>query len=353
MFLPILPNGSMGGLIYLKQNAIIELYPTKYEVCRSGLINPNSETKRSKIKMKESTKIEYRAKAQGFYKKHFPDGDITAGKLVIKMKEIAPDYRPDSWRNLRNAIRFDQEEKGFKKAADLLGIVKNPTTTPEAKKNGVKPKAKQHRCKTVSNETAISLMTHLAQHDGKDYRMWAAVLIAQVTGCRPAEMTDIKQLSDNEFFITGAKKSEDGDRGLDRTVRVINEQDAKRLSKAIKFLAGEPHMKQVQDNIATATKAILPMHSQRHKRPSLYSFRHQHGSNLKASGMSRIETAYLMGHQSTNSINVYGSRRSGGGLSVEAGVSLNEVQSVVRDNYDNAPENSQEQGRALDTGLSI
>lgn len=43
----------------------------------------------------------------------------------------------------------------------------------------------------------------------------------------------------------------------------------------------------------------------------MYTLRHQFGSNLKASGMSAIEMAYVMGHQATDSISRYGDKRLG------------------------------------------
>ena len=43
----------------------------------------------------------------------------------------------------------------------------------------------------------------------------------------------------------------------------------------------------------------------------MYTLRHQFGANLKASGMSRIEVAYVMGHQATDSIGRYGDKRFG------------------------------------------
>src|SRR5690606_9146038 len=45
--------------------------------------------------------------------------------------------------------------------------------------------------------------------------------------------------------------------------------------------------------------------------PSMYTLRHQFGANLKASGMSRVEMAYVMGHQATDSIGRYGDKRYG------------------------------------------
>lgn len=316
--------------------------------------------------MQEATKIKYRKMAESFYKKHFPDKPPTASTLILKLREVASDYRPDSWRNLRNAIRLDQSEKGYKKAADLITATKNPTTKNLVRKEGQKVeggenkvKPKQRRCKTVKDETANKLIEHLRTNQNGDFRMWSAATIARITGCRPSEMTTIKQVSDNEFFITGAKKvkrtskdGEDESRGLDRTVRVLNSNDAKLMATAIKYLAGEQNMKQVQNNIATAARKVFPMHSQRGKRPTLYSFRHQHGSNLKASGMNRVEVAYLMGHQSTRSVEVYGSRRSGsGGLRVEAGVSQSKMSEVVRDNHQEMFEHGQDKGFTMDLGM--
>jgi len=43
----------------------------------------------------------------------------------------------------------------------------------------------------------------------------------------------------------------------------------------------------------------------------MYTLRHQFGANLKASGMSAVEMAYVMGHQATDSISRYGDKRFG------------------------------------------
>ena len=45
--------------------------------------------------------------------------------------------------------------------------------------------------------------------------------------------------------------------------------------------------------------------------PTLYSWRHQLGADLKASKLNRVLAAYIMGHQSTESVNAYGNSKTG------------------------------------------
>ena len=60
------------------------------------------------------------------------------------------------------------------------------------------------------------------------------------------------------------------------------------------------------------------------------------GSDLKASGMSRVEIAYAMGHQSTQSVEVYGNRRKASG---RGGIkpAPNADMSMVRENHTQPP----------------
>lgn len=84
--------------------------------------------------------------------------------------------------------------------------------------------------------------------------------------------------------------------------------------------AGAPGViHRVQSRLERVTLRLWP---RRKARPTLYTLRHQMGAGLKASGASRAAIAYVMGHQSTQSVEVYGDRRSAkrsGGLAVEAG----------------------------------
>ncbi|EPG3483471.1 TPA: site-specific integrase, partial [Pseudomonas aeruginosa] len=66
----------------------------------------------------------------------------------------------------------------------------------------------------------------------------------------------------------------------------------------------------IRDRLRKECRVLWP---RRKQHPTLKSFRHQLGSNLKASGESDEAIAYMMGHQSIESISVYGNRRSGAG----------------------------------------
>ena len=69
----------------------------------------------------------------------------------------------------------------------------------------------------------------------------------------------------------------------------------------------------------------------RRKVPSMYTLRHQFGANLKASGMSAIEMAYVMGHQATHSISRYGDKRLGRAEAVKIKPASDADFSKVRD----------------------
>ena len=62
--------------------------------------------------MIEKTKESYRKLAKNFYNTKIP-GDVTAQKIVDALVKNAEEYRPDYFRKLRNALSFDQNEKGF------------------------------------------------------------------------------------------------------------------------------------------------------------------------------------------------------------------------------------------------
>ncbi|MCA1789343.1 MAG: hypothetical protein LC667_05640, partial [Thioalkalivibrio sp.] len=73
-------------------------------------------------------------------------------------------------------------------------------------------------------------------------------------------------------------------------------------------------------------------------RPSLYTFRHQLGAELKSMKLDRRAIAYIMGHQSTQSVEVYGDRRkSRGGIGITlTGQEASRFQG--RENHRDAPE---------------
>lgn len=179
-----------------------------------------------------------------------------------------------------------------------------------------KPDKQQH-CKKVS-EVAHQRIVEALQYLNKEHSALAAVItIARETGARPAEIASMK--FSPEFLsvsITGAKKTEDGSRGLDRAQ--LFEKDvfdkiktAHEIWSSYKYAlpnhTNEQAMKLLQNQLAVLTKKIWP---KRKRRITLKSYRHQLGSNLKASGRDRIEIAAIMGHQSVDSVTAYGNARS-------------------------------------------
>jgi len=276
--------------------------------------------------MEEKTKQDYRKLASHFYKTKI-EGLATPKKITDALLKCAGDYRPAYWRKLRNALELDQSEKGYKKAVLRLASCKNPITKKDSKE---KPKAKQKRAKSLKEAGFKKLLEHTDKHVG------AALIIAKITGCRPAEMETIRvDLDTNIAYIIGAKKTEKGDRGLDRAIG-MTERDAEDLLIAVQDLQNMPEPKKsskikvIQTRLRVQAKKAF---SRTKALPSLYTLRHQMGSNLKGSGMDRQSIAYCMGHQSTKSIEVYGNSRSATGSIVKPEIEQSEIKSLVRENH--------------------
>lgn len=275
--------------------------------------------------MNENTKQDCLKLATHFLKVRLTDKGIPVTPKNIKQALItsAPDYRPAYWRRLRCALVTQQREAGFIKAAEAIKATCNPVTAADAPV-GIKSqkKAKQKRRKHVEREEHLLLKRHL--NNKGDRCLLAMIEIARILGCRPTEMMSLQVKGDNQTFITGAKKREDGLRGLDRTV-ILSTTDFETVNHArltlleyrsIKGLTKEQLQKRLQRRLATATKQLWP---RRRHQITLYSYRHQLGSDLKASGMDRTEVAAVMGHQSVDSVDVYGNKcRSSRNLSITA-----------------------------------
>ena len=123
--------------------------------------------------------------------------------------------------------------------------------------------------------------------------------------------------SDATTVIAGAKKSHGGQRGADRIIQLDGRTTAE-VERHLRVLRGVP-FGPLQDRLRLACKTLWP---RRTALPTFYSWRHQMGSELKASGMDRREVAYIMGHQATGSVDQYGDRRTarGGGRLPRAAV---------------------------------
>ncbi len=247
--------------------------------------------------MNEATKASYRKLAAHFYRTRLAGQTLSPKRVTDAVVAAAPEYRPAYWRRLRNALAFDQLEKGFLDCAARISQAVNPVT-----KQGLAVKPKQKRVKTVAPVDELKLLDHLVSSN--DFTSASAIVIARTVGARPAEMTAIRIIN-GVVHIQGAKKSHSGQRGLDRTL-ILPEDELKLLMDAVEAIQGA-NIGAIQDRIAAAGRRLWP---QRKAWLSLYSWRHQLGSDLKASGLSRVEIAYVLGHQSTESVEQYGNRKT-------------------------------------------
>lgn len=255
--------------------------------------------------MNEDTKNRCRSIATHFYKTRI-SGNPTGKKVSDALKKCAPEYRPDYWRCLRIALAFVAKEQGFYKASDHIAATKNPITSDPNRRKEIK--VKQNRQRSVNQADEKQLLDYL--FDNKESVTFAAVTLVSYLGCRPAELKNLIFLDDQTILIPSAKQREKGDRGLDRVVYIERNSLFNSLKTSHEIFTKAPYTdptRYVQRRLDTLTKRLWP---QRKVRPSLYSWRHQLGSDLKASNMDSAEIAAIMGHRSVESVNVYGNRRS-------------------------------------------
>ncbi|MTI63448.1 tyrosine-type recombinase/integrase [Methylophaga sp.] len=264
--------------------------------------------------MTPKTSLEYQKLAKHFLATKI-QGDLGIDNIKSALIELASHYRPAYWRRLRCAIKHALFLAGKKEAANIIGNLENPLTKKNTG-NSKDIKPKQKRIKSVSFDEHIHLMKHFRARC--DASMLGALQIAWLVGCRPAEMPYIRLHDNCTVFIPSAKKTADGKRGLDRTIS-LNQKSYDLLRHSIALLHQEldsmtkDHVKgmhRIQRRLQTATSKLWP---KKRYNITLYSYRHQMGSELKASGMSREAIALIMGHQGINSIDKYGDRRLGTG----------------------------------------
>lgn len=278
----------------------------------------------------EKTKADYRKLAANFYEKRLDDEPPSPKRITDALSACAHEYRPAYWRRLRNALELDQREKGYEQAAERIAGTRNPMTTVAGGKGIIDPTVrgptapKQKRAKSISEPDFQKLMGALSAaqpgpEQDNNRETIAAVLLARHLGVRPSEMLSLQMDERGIVRVRGAKQTSDGQRGADRWFRVEPEVQ-KYIAGSINALSdGEKRqkgvMRRVQSRFDRLSRKLWP---RRQARPSLYTFRHAMGGNLKAMGLNRRAIAYVMGHQSTKSVEVYGDRRkASGGIGIK------------------------------------
>jgi len=274
--------------------------------------------------MLNSTKEKYRKNAQGFIKKHFDRQTYPDNKLLNILIDVAPNYTARSFANLKLALSFFLKERGKEKLASQIKEIQNPCVNNNTTK---KRRLKKKTLNTKEMKAITDAITNKNKRKKEDPPLTSAYILARILGARPSEMQNITQTSGDTFLILGSKKSANGNRGLDRHIRV-NKDLCRYITKAITAIQ--------KDNIDRVQDRFNYLMAQTFKRkkikPTLYTLRHQFCSELKSSEISILEIAYLMGHQSTRTMENYGYANAGSGrVSVEAAVSAAAIGNVVRD----------------------
>lgn len=281
----------------------------------------------SEANVQEKTKDAYLKLARNFYEQRLEGEQPTPKRVIAALKNCAVEYRPAYWRRLRNALAYAQEDAGYKKNAAQINSTANPVTAEDSQ---AKPKPKVKRAKKVTEADHAKLLSVLKKH--KDIPAQAAIYLCKHLGCRPAELPNIV-VQGSVVYIESAKKSDGMKRGLDRMINV-DPKIAKSIGQAAIVIKKEIRkgrtVKQIQDRLFKHAKEAFP---RRQTRISLYSYRHQLGSNLKSDkSLSNKQVAYVMGHQATSSIEQYGHVKSGtGSAGIEPTISKDEINSLVRD----------------------
>lgn len=253
--------------------------------------------------MNPETKRAYLSLANHFYKTRLSGQVLSLNSVTSALLKAAPEYRPDYFRRLKNAVAYDAQCRGRDAASRKILTIQNPVTCAGST---LKKKAKAPRAKSFSFEDFKTLASHLAVAGCNDETV--ALMLTYYTGARPCELRSIR--TEGEIItITGAKKSHEGLRGADRILVAKSPFELSIIQESVLILNNsERSIAAIRDRLRLEARKLWP---RRKLIPTLYSLRHQLAANLKASGMSDKEMAYIMGHQSVHSISRYGNRKQG------------------------------------------
>ncbi|MHC5350488.1 site-specific integrase [Metapseudomonas furukawaii] len=250
----------------------------------------------------------YCTRARNFYQKHLGSAAPTSAQICAALLPVALELTPESFRVLKNALAYEQLARGDQDSAEQIRTLKNPVTSEGS---GIQRKPRPKQVKSVSDEDFKALSQHLG--NGRFGDELAALILAHHLGARPCEMRTIT-VTGNQVHIVGGKKNAKRDRGADRTLEIEDSGELGIVKWAAERLRESPRTNTaIRDRLRVECRKLWP---RRKSHPTLKSFRHQLGSALKASGESPVQLAYIMGHQSIDSIAVYGDRRAGQGMTV-------------------------------------
>jgi len=258
--------------------------------------------------MHQSTLKKYQTRATNFYRAHCGTETPSSAQICAALLAQAHTYRPNSFSTLKSALAHDQIARGNPDVAKAIRHLVNPVTAPGST---LPRKPKPKKVCTVSDDDFWELILHLRSRDFHDEAVCA--VLAYYLGVRPCEMRTITVIG-NQVHVVGGKKSAPLHRGANRTLVIDEPAVLNAVVEAAQWIRECSRTDTaIRDRLRKECRTLWP---RRKRHPTLKSFRHQMGSNLKASGESDEVVAYIMGHQSTESVGVYGDRRCGDGLMI-------------------------------------
>lgn len=257
----------------------------------------------------EKTASEYQRIAESWLTKHVDGLGVqrTPRAIAVALEKWSDGKRPGTFRKMRRALAHHQREGGFAKAVTRIEQVQR---IGHSEANTTKTR----RCKSVKESDHQRLLDDALERD--DAIMAAALRIAHAIGARPAEMPSMawakhpKDASKMIIKAIGAKKNEEQNRGMDKFISLDFDPA---LAAAIDQVSGidEREVTNLKRRVSRRSHTIF---SRRKHPPTLYSYRHQMGSDVKAGAGDRRRAAAIMGHASQESLEVYGHRNAAGGL---------------------------------------
>lgn len=286
----------------------------------------------------ESTKQEYLTQAEGFLKRELDAKNIerTAMNICHALKAWSRDIRPNSYRKMRSALSHHQLSKKYFKSAFSIESVQR---IGFGEKTGVKKKS----CKHVREDEHQKLLT--AVTDKNDVQAKSALILAYHLGLRPVEMTNILPVVLEgdllELNIFGAKYSKT--RSIKKRILYLKleKKEKQEVLSAINALLGisKNERKAMQRRINRLSKKVF---SARIFTPTIYSYRHQMGSDVKgwktSSGnklLSRKQASGIMGHKSQKALSSYGHANGASMLKRGIPIPSNDTVEQVLENSEN------------------
>ena len=285
----------------------------------------------------ESTKLEYLKEAEGFLIRELDKKGITrtAGNICKALKIWSGSVEANTYIKKQCALEYHQYKKKFYKSAEQIrntqrinyGITGNGEKKPH--------------CKTVKERQHVNLSLEANKKGDKESA--AALTIAYFLGLRPSEMHHIEYSDEDDadnflIYVRSAKANEDGTRSIDKVIKVeLDESSRRQLINDINSMSGLTgnQIRNMRVRVCRLSKKLFPKLK---KRPTLYSYRHQLGADLKGAKskdgsklVDRKEAAATFGHRSQNSLNSYGHANISGGLRRPIPRATEEVIALVND----------------------